>query len=279
MISKTKPAEPSLSVVVVIVGGPVSLARCLRRLQAQSRVQGTEIIVPCDERITELSALQKKFPTVSFLSIGGYRTYAELRAIGVGKACGAVVALTEDHCTPAPDWCEKIVQAHGAPFAAVGGAVEKTGSDTAVNWALYLADYGRYMNPKAKGSSSELTDCNVSYKRAALLSIPGVWQPEFHETAVHAALRSRGESLWFFPDIVVRQRRSLDLGPALRDRYCFGRLFGSGRASAVSPFGRLWYAALCLLLPLLLSARVAQHVFRRQRHVGAFFKSIPALLV
>ena len=135
------------------------------------------------------------------------------------------------------------------------------------------------MNPRAEGLSTELTDCNVSYKSAALRAIAGIWQSEFHEPAVHGMLRARGEALWFSPDIIVQQQRSMGLSAALRDRYCFGRLFGSGRASAVPLLRRLCHAALCILLPLLLAGRVAQLVFRRRRHVGTFFRSAAALIV
>ena len=269
---------PPLSIVVVMLGGLGYIARCLRGLLAQSRVDDIEIIVPCDDRVTDLVGLRCEYPSVIFFSVAGLRTYAELRALGVEKARGRVIALTEDHCTPDPDWCERILQAHKAPFAAVGGAVEKKHPDTVINWALYLADYGRYMNPRAEGFSRELTDCNVSYKSAALNAIADVWQSEFHEPAVHDALRARGETLWFSPNIIVRQQRSMHFGEALKDRYAFGRLFGSGRASAAPLLRRLFYAALCILLPALLVGRVARNVFRRRRHVGVFLRSAPALL-
>jgi hypothetical protein len=262
-----------------MLAGPAYLTRCLQALLFQTNVQDIEIIVPCDERISDVPVLQKKFPAVWFLTIGGHRTFAELRALGVGKARGAIIALTEDHCTPNPDWCDRILHVHAAPHAAVGGAVEKVAPDTPLNWALYLADYGRYMNPRAEGLSSELTDCNVSYKSAALHAFADVWQSEFHEPIVHGKLRARGDDLWFSPDMIVHQQRSMRLGQALRDRYAFGRLFGSGRGSAVSLPRRLLHAAICILLPLLLVERVAQHVFGRQRHVGAFVKSFPALIL
>ena len=270
---------PSLSVVVVVLAGPAYLARCLQGLLAQSHVQETEIIVPCDESLSGLSALQKKYPSVSFLTAGGRRTYAELRALGVGKARGAVIALTEDHCTPNLDWCERIRQVHRASYAAVGGAVEKVVPDTALNWALYLSDYVRYMNPKSEGYSTELSDCNVSYKGSALHAIADVWQTEFHEPAVHGALRARGEALWFSPDIIVQQQRSVRLGDAIRDRFAFGRLFGSGRVSDVTMSQRLFYAGCAIILPPLLIVRIAQHVFRKGRCTGAFVAAMPALVL
>lgn len=272
------PVKQLLTVVVVILQGRNSLSRCLTALSRQTGVQNLEIIVPYDERSGSVSELQRDFPAVKFLRAEGTRTYAELRAVGVQNAQGDIVALTEDHCTPNPDWCAQILRAHAAPYAAIGGAVDKVAPDTALNWAIYLADYVRYMNPVAAGPAHELTDCNVTYKRSALESIAQVWRDEFHEPAVHGALQARGQTLWLSPDIVVRQQRNLRLGEALRDRYAFGRLFGSGRAHSVSMQRRLIYLGSAILLPMLLLGRVAGHVYRKRRGMASFMRALPALV-
>jgi len=253
------------------------MPQCLDALVTQAGVENIEILVPCDDRIADVPTLQRRFPTVQFLAVQGPRTYAELRALAVRKARGTIIALTEDHCTPAEDWCARILRAHEGSHAAVGGAVEKNQPDSVVNWGLFLADYVRYANPRAEGSSSELTDCNVSYKQTALSAIHDVWRGEFHEPAVHAALLTCGESLWFSPDIVVYQQRGLRLSEAIWDRYAFGRLLGSGRVASKPRARRLVYAALTGLLPVLLLARVAGQVLHKRRYQSAFFRALPVL--
>ncbi|RME77287.1 MAG: glycosyltransferase, partial [Chloroflexi bacterium] len=255
------------------------LANCLSALTRQQGVEQTkiEIIVPCDDRVPDLPARQQQFPHVQFLPFTGRRTYAELRAQGVNQAGGSIIALTEDQCTPVPDWCAGILQAHQQPPAAIGGPVEKTGPDTALNWAFYLADYVRYANPRPAGPADHLTDCNVTYKRAALEAIAPVWRTEFHEPEVHAALQAAGHTLWFAPELTVHQHRRMTLRQAIRDRYAFGRLFGSGRAAGQPLSRRLAFAAAGLALPLLLTGRVAGHVFRRRRYRAAFLRALPAL--
>src|SRR5262245_38596777 len=188
-------SAPSLSVVVVVLGGRSYIPRCLNALISQTTVQEAEIIVPCDHRTENVPELQKQFPAVRFLPIEGHRTYAELRTIGVQQAHGGIIALTEDHCIPNPDWCAQILQAHSGPHVAIGGVVDKEEPDTALNWALYLADYVRYASPTRERLASQLTDCNVSYKRLALEEIGSAWHDEFHEPIVHAVLRDRGQSL------------------------------------------------------------------------------------
>lgn len=272
--------ECELSVIVVsLTRRRDYLIRCLTALTQPDRGPAPEIIVPCDESAGDLLTLVEKFPEVRFLSVAGERTYAELRTIGVRASQGQIVALTEDHCSAAPDWCAQILLAHQAPYAAIGGAVEKKRRDTSLNWALYLADYLRYMNPLLEGATDNLTDCNVTYKRPALDAIADTWTDEFHEPVVHAALQARGQSLWLDPKIVVYQQRSVDLRAALRDRYVFGRLFASTRAIDFSRTQLLLYCLLALALPAVLVGRVAVHVLRKRRCAAEFVRSLPYLML
>ena len=273
-------SKPELSVVVVILTGRKDcLSRCLEALTHRRSASAPEIIVPCDDSASDLLLLGEEFPEVEFLRVKGIRTYAELRAIGVRESQGRIVALTEDHCTARPDWCAQILRAHEAPYAVIGGAVDKKSPDSALNWAMYLADYLRYMNPVPEGPANHLTDCNVTYKRASLDSIPDVWTEEFHEPVVHRALQARDELLWLDPEIVVYQQRSIDLKAAIRDRYAFGRLFACTRAADFSAMQRLFYCLLSILLPAVLVGRVAMHVVRKRRCTGEFIRSLPYLIL
>src|SRR5262249_16211049 len=119
----------------------------------------------------------------------------------------------------------------------------------------------------------------VTYKRAVLIEIRDTWQTEFHENVVHGALAAKGRSLWLSPRIVVRQKRHVSLGGALRDRYIFGRLFGSTRVEGVSVLARLKFSILRGLLPALLLAGVASHILRTRRYVTEWVKALPALFL
>ena len=268
-----------LSVVVITLGGQGNLTRCLSALISQRDVEDVELVVSCDDRLPDVASSRRKFPGVSFLATPGECTFAELRALGVRQAAGAVIALTEDHCVPNPDWCFEILQSHRDSHLAVGGAVEKMSPDTALNWALYLADYVRYMNPIPEGPARHLTDCNVSYRRSILDDVGDTWRSEFHEPEVHEALQAGGGSLWFSPRIIVHQQRSVSLVDAVRDRYIFGRLFGSGRVYKTVGISRLVYACTAIILPLLLLARIAGSILQKRRGGNAFFRAFPALVL
>ena len=140
-------------------------------------------------------------------------------------------------------------------------------------------DYVRYMRPMREGLARQLTDCNVSYMRPALEAIAAVWHREFHEAAVHGALQAGGASLWLAPSVVVHQQRCVRLWEAIRDRYIFGRLFGSGRAQTISVLWRLIYAGCAVLLPALLVGRVAGQVVHKRRCIGVFVRALPAVML
>jgi hypothetical protein len=275
----TDSGKPDLSVIVVTLVDTAHLRHCLRALQEQEGTATFEVIVPCDDTLGDTGELQAEFSTTNFIPLSGRRTYAELRATGANAARGRLLAVTEDHCRPARDWVQNIVNVHEQPPLAIGGVVEKTGPDKALNWAVYFLDYLRYMPPVRAGETHELTDLNVSYKMSALQEIRDVWTQEFHEPSVHAALEARGGTLWLSPDIVVQQRRQLRIGHALWDRYAFGRLFGSTRAASVPVTKRMIYAVLAPVLPALLVVRLTRHILNKKRHLGAFVTALPYIIL
>ncbi|MDQ3697852.1 MAG: glycosyltransferase [Gemmatimonadota bacterium] len=276
--SATAPHTHALSVVVVPYAGRDYLARCLRALAEQRGVGQPEIIVPADDSTRDVAALEREFPRVRFVRVAGRLGPAALRGAGVRASRGSIVALTEDHCIPSEDWCSGILAAHRAPHAAIGGAVEKEGDDTPLAWALYLCDYGRYMRPLAEGPAAYLTDCNVSYKRAALDSVAEAWKTEFHETAVHWALAARRETLWLSPRIVVRQQRGARFASALGERFVHGWIFAGTRVAATSIARRVASAGTAALLPALLVQRAAANVIRKRRHGGRLVRALPVML-
>lgn len=271
---------PALSVVVVPLAGDVaSLERCLRALAGQERVGPLEIVVPHDDRLQVPDPLRRAHPQVRFLPVAGERTYAELRARGGHAVAGDIVAFTEDHCAPVPAWGTSVLRLHRDGHAAVGGPVDKSGPDTLLNWAIYLCDFSRYMNPVPEGPSGYLTDVNVTYKREKLEELAELWRTEFHETTINWTLLARGETLWLSPDVAVEQRRAMTPRAALAERGAFGRLFAATRVAAVSAPKRALYATFALALPLLLTARVTRNVLGRRRNVGWFLRALPWIVV
>jgi len=279
----TAAGSPALSVTVIMFTSRAALLRCLDALDRQVESPDFEILVPCDDAIHDIAALRPRCPRVTFLPLAGRRTPAELRSLAAARASGRIVAFLEDHCMPDADWCARIVAAHAGSHAVIGGAVEKgfapgRSTDGALDWAVYLADYSRYMNPLPEGPAHGLTDCNVTYKRAVLQDIADAWSAEFHENVVHDRLRAAGHTLWFDPRIIVREYRPLTMRDVLRDRYAFGRLFASTRVAGAPLVRRLVLAAASLLMPPVLTLRAIRNLSSRGRHREQIVRCTPALL-
>jgi predicted dehydrogenase len=272
-----------LSVSVIMFSGPAELDACLDSLHHQTGSIVPEIIVPIDDATAGLDPLRERYPAVTFLRLPGRCTPAELRTAAVQRSTGRIIALLEDHCVPDADWCARIVAAHDAPYEGIGGSVEKgfppgESGDTALNWAIYMTDYSRYMNPMPAGNATSLTDCNVSYKRASLDRIADLWAREFHENVVNERFRQTGQGLWFDPSIIVREHRPMTLSTAMRDRFSFGRLFGSTRVESAPLSKRLIYAAASVVMPPILAHRAAGNLRSRNRHREQILRCAPALL-
>jgi hypothetical protein len=274
-------AQPELSVVVIPLGGGSHLVRCLEALGGQQDSPPMELILPMDDRVPEHDAesLRALFPELRPVRLTGPQTYAALRTAGVKAARGRIVAITEDQCIPPAAWCASIVEAHRNLAPAIGGPVDKHEPDSALNWSIYLRELGSYMTPVEEGPSHALTDCNVTYKRAALEAVAPVWEREFHEPSVHDALQKLGGQLWLAPSLVTYQQREIHVLPAIRERFEFGRLYGSLRAAQVSAGKRLVLIAASPVLPLLLVGRVLRGVVRRERYIGECLMALPWLVL
>ena len=286
------PDRLALSVIVTLVGGPPFLARTLDRLVPQILGRPLEVLVPCDSTVTNLEPVRRRFPAVRFLDMGrvvtdarpgtegaAHETFDRRTAAGLCASRGDIVALLQDYGAPAPDWCEQVIAAHRLPAGVIGGGVEHEGGGP-LNWAVYFLDFGRYQGPLREGPSRYLTDVNVSYKRAALERVRGLWRERYKEVTVNWALERLGVVLWQRPQMVVYQRRGpLAWRPLLVERFCWGRLFGALRVAGMPRCRRIGYALGSPLIPLLLLARMTRTVVTTRRNRLVFLRVCPQLLI
>jgi hypothetical protein len=283
--------EPELSVVIAIIaGGSEPIAACLAKLEADVRRRQIECIVPYDDRLDSVAELSARFPWAHFLDSrrevdatqygdSSREHHDILRAVGLRRAQGKIVALLEDHAAPSSDWCAAVLDAHRGPEAAIGGAVEN-GVNRVLNWAVYYCDFGRYQNPVPKGPAEFLSDSNVSYKREALAMVKDRWEDAFHETSVNWELRRRGGLLRLEPRMVVYQRRDgLRLIPALRERYVWGRSFAGTRAREIGSLRRTALVGLSILLPLALTWRIVRQTLVKRRRLDRLALALPLILL
>ena len=288
MPSKYPASEPELSIIVTVVGGKELVRRCLAALCAQVNFATAEVIVPYDCWSAEVGDLASEFSQVRFhfinelyaassatATVRQHRLFDRRRAIGLSLARGRLVAMTEDYAVPAEDWSQQICRAHEQPYAVIGGAIENA-VDRPLNWALYYCDFGRYGEPLQPGEAEYASDVNIAYKREALAAVRDVWCGDYHETTVHWALRSRGETIFLDPRMIVYEHRSrITLLQALRERVEWGRIFAETRISTCSFWRRIFFAAGTSVLPALLILRVFRHMLRQRRSARQFAQTMP----
>lgn len=278
-------------VVAVIEGGNAAMTSCLKALEPAVAKHALEVLVPYDSRLDSVNELQSRFSWAQFIDARKAVVAEEhgdssrehhdlLRAVGINRATGPIVALLEDHGIPSETWCEALLEAHGrSGSVAIGGAVEN-GVDRLLNWAVYYCDFGRYQNPVPSGPVEFLSDSNVSYKRDALWSVKHLWSDAFHETSVNWQLRRAGFGLELDPQMVVYQtRRELRVLPALRERVVWGRSFAGTRATEISNGHRAVFAALSFLLPAILVFRIVMQGLKKRRHLGKLLASLPIVFM
>ena len=281
---------PRLTVVVTVVSdtseqaGTQHLEGCLEALRRQVNPPSMEVLVTCDARLPGIQRLEQEFPEVGFIKVEKLDTarsgpsrehHDELRCIGMREARAPLLALIEDVGRPDANWAAALVKEHEQPYAAIGGAMEN-GVDRPLNWAVYFGDFGRYQNPVQRGPSAYVSDANVCYKREALERVAGAWADTYSESRVHSAFADKGEVIALSPEVIVYQHRlNLRLGPALVERYVWGRSYAAVRISGVAASRRAVFAVLCPLLPFVLLLRQLRKVLQTKRNRAAFVKAFP----
>src|SRR5258706_8817888 len=148
-------SRPPLSIAIAATQPWPAARVCLDSLYAQARRAGAEIIV-ADGTGRSLPA-DSSYPEIRRLEAPG-RTVFQLRALAMAAAAGEIVAVTEDHCRVASDWCEAILRAHREfPEAAViGGAVDNGSTGCLADWANFLPSNDRFISPPPTGFTPDV---------------------------------------------------------------------------------------------------------------------------
>ena len=123
-------------------------------------------------------------------------------------ARGDIVALIEDDCVIDDEWYTAVMSAHREPWLPSAALSSPVPYARALDWAVYLYEYGRFMLPFESRPSAILPGNNVSYKRDTLMSEILGPTTEFHDVSVHASWARKGLPMLITPTLVVTNRNS-----------------------------------------------------------------------
>jgi hypothetical protein len=209
-----------LSVVVTCTQPWPEVRGCLDRIAPQAHYDDVEIIV-VDGSAAGLDAAAADH--VTWLRLPG-RGPHELRLAGVAEAGGDVIAITEDHCDVAPDWCAQVLAAHvGHPDAvAIAGPVTNGAAENFADRASFFLVHARNL-PEHNGRPIDWfppAGSNVSYERPRIMC--ALQRPGDLELVVTPQLWADG-SLALDESVVVAHSQSLGLRAHVVNHFHSGR--------------------------------------------------------
>jgi GT2 family glycosyltransferase len=271
------PGEPLVSVVIASVNGLPAIGACLDALAGQNGRAVAEILVVdrCGEETR--SALRARFPGVQIVAAEPGTSVPALRAMGMERARGAMIAILEDHCNVQPGWLRAIARQREAGAQAVGGAVENGSVERTVDWAAFFCEYARFMPPVPRGEVRQIAGNNSVYDRRVLERVGPVARAEVWESFLHDRIRALGVPLVSDPDLAVVHKKTFGYAHFLSQRYHYSRSFAGMRLQDAPWWKRLGYALATPLLPPLLMGRLIVAVARKRRHGARLVRAAPVL--
>lgn len=268
-----------LSVIVVSFSDEQRVRRCLDALAADAdgAAESETLLVRAADR-GALPDMVRAFPAVRVMTAPAGTNVPRLRSTGIAESRGEIVALIEDDCAVATGWRRAVIRAHEGADAAVSGVVDPVPYRRALDWAVFLSDYGRFMPPLAPGPAFALAGNNMSYKRTALERLPRDLARDFQEAFVHRAWQAQGLPMRIDPRIVVHHDHAWSAADAMTVPYHHGRAFAGQRVAGGPLWRRLAMSIAAVPLPALRAARVAGDALSRGR-VGPLLVSLPWIIV
>jgi hypothetical protein len=228
-------APPALSVLVATIRGWPEAHLPVDALCDQVERLGAEMIVMDGSgrpppNPDELGA------AIRWISRPGQSVF-QLRQAGYAMCRGELVALTEDHVEPAPDWCERILAAHAAnPEAiAIGGAIENGTTDHLVDWATFIVTQSPFVPPLENGPADKVAGAaSISYRRDVLDRRPDHGSFGAIELFDTEAMRRPGEVLLNDDSIRVKHHQSMGIGGTAAAQFHNGRTIAGLRRAVMS---------------------------------------------
>lgn len=247
-------AQPSLTVVVIVLIGGAALQRCL------ASIQRWPVRIVVVGRIPEAAALR----TQDLKVIESDASVPQRRALGAEAVNTEWLSFCEDTCEPKATWWQgfvalRSIAAHDAwsgpitideglapRFAAL--AAHEYGEFAPARWQRLATAPGASWRPVVR-----LAGLNLVY-RAAALPRPAPAEGLI-ETELHEGLRAAERPLAMHGELAVLYHAADHRGATLRARFAHGRVYGGGLRQRRPPAALAMALLRCAALPAVLFAR------------------------
>lgn len=267
------------SVIIASVNGLPSIAECLTALDKSRNGFDVEIVVvdSTDERTTDY--IENNFPHVKLIKLSERRGIPEMRLIGMKKAAGDYLIMTEDHCIAPENWFAEISRAHAAGYAVVGGAVENGSTTRLIDWAVFLCEYSGFMSPIPAGEAEYVAGNNVSYRRTAIEQIDESIKKDFWEYFLQVEMRRKNIKFLSVPLMTISHKKEFGFFYFLSQRFHYSRSFAAMRRKKSSLWQQFIYLAYTPFSPFHLTWRIVKNVWQKRRHQRELLLSFPLLAI
>ena len=246
--------QPSLSVVVVTRDDTRTLQPILAAFGALPSANRIEMVIvaPDDASATASAEFVRPFGSTREIGVGAIVNRGRAAAAGVRAARGAVVALSENHCFPEPDWVERVMAAHAVPGrVGVGPAVLNANPERALSRVAHAAGYGMYLVDHPAGPREELALHNSSFLREAVTPYEERLEDLLgDERHLWRTLGDGGAELWFDPSVRKRHINEATWELVLGLAWCGGRRYAGVRSRDWPFLRRFVYGVASLLITL-----------------------------
>jgi len=270
-------SNESVSVVIAWVNPFELIVPGLERLISEQTRTADEIIVVSRHGEDQCRLLRARFSTITVIAAPPGTPITTLRSIGLRRATGGVIAVTEDHCIPGRDWVADIARKIGEGYDVVGGPVENDCTTRWRDWAAFLTEYAGVIRPEPAQVVNCLPGNNVAYRRKWVDGLCHVLEMGRWESFYHSELRARGARMLFERDMPVFHRRPFDIWYFIHQRYYFCRSFAGMRGPFHSLIDRSKYGFGSMLLPPLLLGRALLALIERRRLVARYLICLPLI--
>lgn len=272
---------PTVSVVIASGAGGDFLYRLLDSLADQVRAEGSEVFVVdrVGEQVT--GRLQREYPRVTIVSLsrhpdGRKPSVPELRAAGVDRASGELVAIIEEHCRVPAGWLRAIRESFTPQDAAIGGPILDDAWSRRSDWVVYFSEYHNYLPPWPDGPRRMLNGANTVYRRSLLVKHRDALSRGYWEVELHPKLEREGR-MRGLQRLGAHHTGPFRFGYYLRQRFLLARVWGAMQRGQSSTLKRLFYLLFAPLFPFLLLARIASRVRQSGQYRSPFTRILSLL--
>jgi glycosyl transferase family 2 len=269
----------SISVVIAWVNSLDLLIPGLEALLSKQTRGPDEVIIATRHDKEMQSRLRALYPSVIVLSAHPSTPVTALRSLGIRRACGTVIVVTEDHCVPSSDWVSIIEKQMMHPDCRIVGGPVENGSTTRLrDWAAFLTEYADFVPASAGGFvSPRVPGNNVAYRRELCDELCAILEKGLWESFYYQHLVNCGIHIAFDREMLIYHSRTFDFWYFVEQRYHFCRSFAAMRCDSFTVFDRMKYGAGSLVLPPVLVFRGLMTLLRKRRLVWRYLFCLPLI--